>query len=57
VVFEGKAGNTSVSEGVQSDALGQVSDDLGPYQLAEEVLLLGYVVGPRLQKRGRQGDC
>ena len=56
VVLEGKPGNTSVSKSVQSDALGQVADDVGPHQLAEELLLLGYVVSPRLQQRERPGD-
>lgn len=32
--------------GVNSDTIGQVCDDVGLHQLAEELLLLGYVVCP-----------
>lgn len=38
--------------GVNSDAVGQVCNDIGLHQLAEELLLLGDVVRPRL----REGD-
>lgn len=34
---------------VNSDAVGQVCNDVGLHQLAEELLLLGDVVRPRLQ--------
>lgn len=45
--------------GVNSDTVGQVCDDVGLHQLAEEVLLLGDVVSPRLgeaegQESGRR---
>lgn len=32
--------------GVNSDTVGQVCDNVGLYQLAQELLLLGYVVRP-----------
>lgn len=35
--------------GVNSDTFGEICDNVGLYQLAEELLLLGYVVCPRLQ--------
>lgn len=34
--------------GVNSDTVGQVCDDVGLHQLAEELLLLGYIMCPRL---------
>lgn len=39
--------------GVNSDAVGQVCDDVGLHQLAEEFLLLGDVVSPRLRESGQ----
>ena len=46
--------------GVNSDTVGQVCDDVGLHQLAEELLLLGYVVCPRLwenrERRQSQSD-
>lgn len=48
----GWVGRSVGQSGVNSDAVGQVCDDVGLHQLAEELLLLGDVVRPGL----REGD-
>lgn len=40
--------------GVNSDTFGQVCDDVGLHQLAEELLLLGDVVCPRLWEKSQE---
>lgn len=40
--------------GVNSDAVGQVCDDVGLHQLAEELLLLPDVVCPRLREKDKR---
>lgn len=44
--------------GVNSDTVGQVCDDVGLHQLAEELLLLGYIMCPRLweKDKNKQGS-
>lgn len=48
----GRVGRSVGGSGVNSDAVGQVCDDVGLHQLAEELLLLGDVVRPRLRGGG-----